>query len=250
MPEFEVSVKDLSKYVDEYEVFDEKDGRWKKIKDSSYMNSGGFGDIEKADKEVTAITISRRGEKVVFGLKPYKSKSKKVTFLHCKDEYDLLTKFLHVWQSGRFSPDVVTGWNIEFYDIPYLVNRIRNILGEKEAKKLSPWGFLEERIIELFGKETTVYVPAGINVLDYYALYRKFSFGNEESYKLDHIAEKVLGEKKLGLPGYNDMSIFLCGADNVKIPQKRKEDLFDFEKMILFKKKIIDEKRKRRILHD
>ena len=170
-------------------------------------SSDGYGDVEKADKEVTAITISRRGEKVVFGLKPYKSKSKKVTFIRCDDEYELLTKFLQVWQSGRFLPDIVTGWNIEFYDIPYLVNRIRNVLGEKEAKKLSPWGFLEERSIELFGKETTIYIPSGINVLDYYSLYKKFSFGNEESYKLDHIAEKVLGQKKLDfkMEGYKSL---------------------------------------------
>ena len=160
-------------------------------------SSGGFPNIETADKEITAITVSRRGEKVVLGLKPYKSKSDKVTYLRCKDEHDLLTKFLRVWQSGRFMPDVITGWNIEFFDIPYLVNRIKRILGNKEANLLSPWGILNERKLEIHGKEMTVYVPAGINVLDYYALYKKFSFGNEESYKLDHIAEKVLGQKKL-----------------------------------------------------
>ena len=165
--------------------------------DIETKSDSGFPNIETADKEVTAITISRRGEMVVFGTKPYKPKSDKITFVHCKDEWTLLDKFLHVWQTGRFLPDVITGWNIEFFDIPYLVNRITNILGKEQAKKLSPWGFLEERKIIAHGKEHATYTPAGINVLDYLQLYKKFSFGNEESYKLDNIAEVVLGERKV-----------------------------------------------------
>jgi len=160
-------------------------------------SSGGFPDIEKADKEITAITVSRRGEKVVLGLKPYTPKESNITYIHCKDEYDLLEKFLRIWQSGRYLPDVITGWNIEFFDLPYIVNRITNVLGREQAKKLSPWGMLDERTIELRGRENKVYVPAGITVLDYLHLYKKFSFSNEESYKLDHIAEVVLGEKKV-----------------------------------------------------
>lgn len=160
-------------------------------------SSDGFPDIEKADKEITAITLSRKGEMIVFGLKPYKPKSDKIIFVHCRDEYELLEKFLHVWQTGRFLPDVITGWNIEFFDLPYIVNRITNVLGKEQAKKLSPWGILEERKIVFRGKENVTYSPAGINVLDYLHLYKKFSFGNEESYKLDNIAEVVLGERKI-----------------------------------------------------
>jgi len=160
-------------------------------------SADGFPNIETADKEITAITLSRKGEMIVFGLKPYKPKSDKITFVHCKDEWDLLEKFLQVWQSGRFLPDVITGWNIEFFDIPYIVNRITNILGKEQAKKLSPWGILEERKVVSHGRENITYTPAGINVLDYLQLYKKFSFGNEESYKLDNIAEVVLGEKKV-----------------------------------------------------
>ena len=169
-------------------------------------SSGGFPDILKADKEVTAITISRRGEKVVFGLKPYKPKSDKITYIHCKDEYELLSKFLHVWQSGRFSPDIVTGWNIEFFDIPYLVNRITNVLGVKDAEKLSPWGILIENSVEIRGKTNQTFTPAGINVLDYYHLYRKFSFSNHENYKLDTIAEEELGVKKLDYSQYGSLN--------------------------------------------
>ena len=129
-------------------------------------SSDGFPDIEKADKEVTAITLSRKGEKVLLGMKDY-TPADGVHYIKCKDEWHLLSNFLKIWQSGRYLPDIVTGWNIEFFDIPYLVNRITNVLGSQEAKKLSPWGILEERKIEVRGRENQTYTPAGVNVLDY-----------------------------------------------------------------------------------
>ena len=160
-------------------------------------SSSGFPDIAKADKEVTAITLSRKGEKVVFGMYDYAPKADNIHYIKCKDEWHLLSNFLKVWQSGRYTPDIVTGWNIEFFDIPYLVNRIINVLGQHEAKKLSPWGFLDEKIVEIHGKENQTFIPAGVNVLDYMALYKKFKFEQQESYSLDFIAEKELKEKKL-----------------------------------------------------
>lgn len=168
-------------------------------------SSNGFPDIEQADKEITAITLSRRGEKISFGLFPYTPSSDRVTYIHCKDEYELLTKFLHIWQSGRFQPDIVTGWNIEFFDIPYIVNRITRVLGRHEAEKLSPWRFLDEKTVEIHGKPAKVFIPMGISILDYLRLYKKFSFSNQESYKLDHIAEVVLGAKKLDYSEYSSL---------------------------------------------
>lgn len=170
-------------------------------------SSDGFPDIAKADKAITAITLSRRGEKVVLGLNDYTPKSADVQYVKCKDEWYLLNNFLKVWQSGRYSPDVVTGWNIEFFDMPYLVNRIRGVLGDHEAKKLSPWGILDERTVELHGRENQTFTPAGVNVLDYLNLYKKFKFEQQESYKLDAIAEKELGEKKVDYKslGYNSL---------------------------------------------
>lgn len=161
-------------------------------------SSDGFPDIAKADKEITAITLSRRGEKVVFGYYDYKPKTDRVEYIKCKDEYHLLNNFLKIWQSGRYMPDILTGWNIEFFDLPYIVNRIKNILGIHEAKKLSPWGILEERTVETHGRENQVYYPAGISVLDYLNLYKKFKFEQQESYKLESIAEvEKLPVKKL-----------------------------------------------------
>jgi DNA polymerase elongation subunit (family B) len=206
--EMEITLRDLTKYENEYEVFDEEIQEWVDIKASCYLNGRSFPNIATADKEITAITISRKGEKVVLGCGDYKPESENIQYIKCKDEWHLLNNFLKIWQSGRYSPDVLTGWNIEFFDLPYLVNRITNQLGLHEAKKLSPWGILDERTVEIHGKEQQTYVPAGINILDYLALYKKFKFEQQESYKLENIAEvEELNTKKLDYKsqGYTDL---------------------------------------------
>lgn len=162
-------------------------------------SEGGFPDLETADKEVTAITIKKNGQFLVFGCQPYKSENPNVLYFKCKDEVDLLEKFIKVWQSSQYSPDVVTGWNIEFFDIPYLMRRLENVLGEGMGALLSPWGFFNIRYMTSTYSDGLIqtYHPAGINVMDYLGLYRKFSYTPQESYKLDHIAFMELGEKKL-----------------------------------------------------
>lgn len=163
----------------------------------------GFPDIQKADKEITAITIRNRNKNFVFGCGDFTPLDGKTYYLKCKDEHELLQKFLNCWQALEL--DIVTGWNIEFFDIPYLVNRIRNLFNEKEAKKLSPYGILDEKTVEFRGKENQSFSPAGISVMDYYQLYRKFTFGNQESYKLDYIAQIELGEKKIDYSEYGNL---------------------------------------------
>ena len=165
----------------------------------------GFPDIQKADKEITAITLRKNGKNVVFGCGEFVTDDEKTNYIRCKDEYELLDKFLKVWNHPTWKPDVVTGWNIEFFDIPYTVNRIKNVLGEDQAKKLSPWGMLDEKEVEFKGKLNQTYSPVGIAVLDYYQLYRKFSFGNQESYKLDYISQVELGEQKIDYSEYGSL---------------------------------------------
>lgn len=180
-------------------------------------SSSGFPDIATADKEVTAITLSRKGEKVVLGMKDYKPSSDDVTYIKCKDEWHLLNNFLCVWQSGRYMPDIVTGWNIDGFDIPYLINRIIRILGEHEAKKLSPWGILNKKEIirgksavragkQIEDRIDVVYDIAGVTSLDYLELYKKFSFKNQENYRLDTIAAEELGQKKLDYSEYGSLN--------------------------------------------
>ena len=176
--------------------------------DIETSTEGGFPDIETANQSVTAITVRKNGQSLVLGLRPYTPKKDSVKYFQCKDEADLLNKFLLIWQSEEYSPDVLTGWNVEFFDIPYLVNRIRRIMGENAAKRLSPWGILEQRTLEIMGRENTVYVPVGITIIDYLQAYRKFSFQMQESYKLDHIAFIELGERKLDYSEHDSMHDF------------------------------------------
>jgi len=163
----------------------------------------GFPDITTARNPITAITIARNGEKVVFGCGDYKEHKESVRYFKCKDEFALARSFLTIW--NEWSPDILTGWNIEFFDIPYLVNRIKLLLGEDEAKKLSPWGILNEYEVEMRGKKQMSYDLIGISALDYFALYRKFTYTAQESYRLDHIANIELGERKMDYSEYDGL---------------------------------------------
>lgn len=159
----------------------------------------GFPNIQLAEKEITAITLRSRGRSYVFGCGDFFTADPNVYYVKCRDEYELIQKFLQSWENLAF--DIVTGWNIEFFDIPYLINRIIRLFSEREAKRLSPWRIIDERMVEFKGKENQSYAMAGIATLDYYQLYRKFMFGNQESYKLDYIAQVELGERKVAFEG-------------------------------------------------
>ena len=191
---FEVDIRDLKKYNEEYEVFDETINQWISIKESCYIKSSGFPDIKKADREITAITIRKNNKSFVFSCVNYAQHNDSIYYIKCKNESELLIRFIDSWRHLKF--DVITGWNIEFFDIPYLVNRITKVLGKKEAEKLSPWGIIEEKTVEVRNRENQTYNIIGISTLDYYQLYRKFKFGNQESYKLSYIAqEEGVGDK-------------------------------------------------------
>jgi DNA polymerase elongation subunit (family B) len=173
-------------------------------------NDKGFPDIQAADNEITLITISRNGKKAVFGCGEYVNTNPNVTYYKCADEHALLRSFIEIWNSVEFSPDIVTGWNVEFFDIPYIVNRIIRVLGMSQARKLSPWGYLNERqVARLGGREgefNQVWEPVGITVLDYMQLYKKFGYSIQESYSLDHISFVELGERKLDYGEYGTLA--------------------------------------------
>jgi len=157
----------------------------------------GFPDIETADQEILAISIkdSYTGRIIVFGARPFENKDSMVDYMHFRSEESMLTAFLQYWNEN--CPDVVTGWNVQLFDIPYIARRIDRILGEKYTKTLSPWKLISSREIFIKGRKQIAYDLPGISTLDYYDLYRKFTYTNQESYRLDHIAFVELGEKKL-----------------------------------------------------
>ena len=166
--------------------------------------SDGFPHPDIADQKVLAITIKNNIDDTyhVWGYGDYDTEAaliKPVKYYRCRDEASLLSKFLDFWSTHQNMPDVITGWNIRFFDVPYLINRTHRILGIDMTKKFSPWGLIDSREITKRGKKTNTFDIKGIQQLDYMELFQKFgySYGPQESYRLNHIAYVVLGEKKL-----------------------------------------------------
>ena len=175
------------------------------IIDIEVGSENGFPDPYKTTEPITAIAWKTlNGGTTVYGCGDYETKGEEV-YIKCDSEYDLCKKFLKDWQEN--CPDVVTGWNIDFFDIPYLVNRFRMILGEDEAKKLSPWNYMWERKVTINGRELIQYNIGGVAALDYIELYKWYAPGgkSQESYKLDNIANVELGENKLSYDEYDNL---------------------------------------------
>jgi len=168
----------------------------------------GFPNIETADQEILAITIkdSYTGRFLVFGARPFDNKDSMVDYMHFRSEESMLSAFLDYWNQNF--PDVITGWNVQLFDIPYIARRIDRVLGEKYTKMLSPWKLISSREIFIKGRKQIAYDLPGISTLDYLELYRKFTYTNQESYRLDHICFVELGEKKLDHSEYDTFKEF------------------------------------------
>ena len=161
-------------------------------------SENGFPNIETASEEVTAITVKIDKKCYVFGRGEFLNDRKDVFYFRFDSERALLQKFFEMWD--KESPDIITGWNIETFDIPYLVNRSQRLFDDKKdpSKLLSPWRKIREYMMYgLGGKEIQTYEIYGVETLDYLSTYRKFTSINQESYRLDHIAFVELGERKL-----------------------------------------------------
>tara|TARA_Y100000310_G_scaffold55179_2_gene50581 strand:- start:93 stop:2585 length:2493 start_codon:yes stop_codon:yes gene_type:complete len=153
---------------------------------------------------VNAITIGYQDRYMTWGLGEYETQHKDERYVQCKDERELLARFLDVWE--KIQADIVTGWNIEFFDIPYLVNRITKILGETAANRLSPWKIIWDRTVKNRFGEQIAFDLVGIAILDYMQLYKKFRLIPQESYSLDHICHFELKEKKLDYSEYDNLT--------------------------------------------
>ena len=160
----------------------------------------GFPSPKDAEEELLSITLKNHQTKriVVWGIGDFETDRKDITYVKCGSEIHLLKEFLVFWE--KYHPDIVTGWNSEFFDIPYVCNRIKKLFGENELKRLSPWGGVKDREVYQMGRHHQIYDIQGIAALDYFDLYRKFTYTSQESYRLDHIAFIELGERKEGNP--------------------------------------------------
>jgi len=158
-------------------------------------SENGFPEPASASEPITAITFKIAGHFYVFGCGEFNNYRDDVTYMMCRDENNLIMRFLDMWE--QTSPDIVTGWNIQFFDIPYLHNRINKLMGENTAKRLSPFRRIGERTTTIHNKQQTAFDLVGIAILDYIELYKKFTYSQQESFSLNHIAYLELGEKKL-----------------------------------------------------
>ena len=175
------------------------------ILDIEVGSENGFPDPYLANEPITAIAIKYiNGAMTVFGCGDYTVQGDEV-YIKCDDEYNLCKKFLRFWEEN--CPDAISGWNIKFFDIPYIVNRFNKILGEDETKKLSPWGYINSRKTVMNNRELTAYDFVGVSTLDYIELYRWYAPGgkSQESYSLNNICNVEIGESKISYEEFDNL---------------------------------------------
>jgi len=182
--------------------------------DIEVHSEDGFPYPENAEHEIVSIAAKDNRSHVyhVWGCGDYdpaKSENKNITIQYhkCKNEVELIYRFAQWW--GEDYPDVVTGWNIRFFDIPYLINRTNRLAGsEKVAERLfSPWDTITQRTVRFKKKEMDSYNIYGVNQMDYFDIFQKlaYTYPPQESYALDHIAHVVLGERKMSYEEYGSL---------------------------------------------
>jgi len=191
--------------IDAYEDSDEQSkGHVIATIDIEVSTEGGFPVIAEGDKEITAIALhdSSTQKYTVFILdterKIQDTINGDVEIRSFDNEESLLMHFYTKWE--EIQPTIVTGWNIDGFDMLYLYNRSKQVVGETNAKRISPIG------IAHYNKYTERMTIAGVSSLDYLTLYKKFSGKNEPSYTLGAIGKKVVNIDKLTYRGsLNDL---------------------------------------------
>ena len=167
----------------------------------------GFPDVNNPTNEILTIAYKSSKDSTyrIWGLKPYdETKCQldhlKIEYRQFTNESSMLEAFIEFWANPENTPEVITGWNTRIFDIPYMVARMTYLLGESKTNLLSPWKKIDQRDVFIQGREHRTYEIKGIQHLDYMELFKKFTYntyGNQESYSLNHIANVVLGDKKL-----------------------------------------------------
>ena len=162
-----------------------------------------FPDIENPTHVVNVITCWDNFSKKfhTFGIKPYTGKGRDdLNYVYCKDEREMFIRFLEYLENDF--PDILSGWNSEFFDIPYIVNRMERVLGQEFVNRLSPLKRVHFRVIKgQFGREQKRYYIDGVACLDYLDVYKRFCLKLRESYKLDAIGQVELGDRKIDYGG-------------------------------------------------
>ncbi len=172
-------------------------------------SESGFPDPKTCDEEILLITIQDYTTKKIltWGTRKFNCQLQDHKYFYCNDESSLIYSFLDYWQTN--TPEIVTGWNCLYYDFPYIIGRMHRLIGEKETKKLSPYNWISDRQVEVRkGEYQTVYDIFGVSIVDYFDLYKKYSFKKPENFRLDTIAYNELGQNKLDHSEYETFKDF------------------------------------------
>ena len=167
----------------------------------------GFPSVDEAAEEMLSITIKDMVTKQFYcwAVRDFDAPDGVEQFVY-DNERQMLMNFMEWWVQN--TPDILTGWNVNLYDVPYIARRLNRVLGEKWMRSLSPWNRTNEREVYVQGRRNYAYDVSGINILDYLDLYRKFTYSNQESYRLDHIAFVELGQRKVDHCEYENFKDF------------------------------------------
>ncbi len=201
------------------ELLDERTSQWCIFNTSCYRLIGGFPKASLANQEILSISLKcfNDNNNVTWGLKSFQeTESSGFTYIQCDSEKNLLTNFVEYWNKLR--PNILVGWNITGFDIPYLVNRMNKIIGEDRTRKLSPFHMNSKRVLDpiIIQGDQPSYNILGIVIYDYMDLYKKYSLKTLEKYSLDHVAYIELSERKLDYSGLNE-GIFSSAPDQKSI---------------------------------
>jgi DNA polymerase elongation subunit (family B) len=217
--------------------------------------SSGIPDMEKCDKPISSIALRyRKSEKyILLGQKNYEPTKtltdvdpSNIVYEQFENEKSLLRRFIEIWTNNY--PEVVTGWNVQYFDIWYTLTRIQLLFGESTLKRMSPWGIVKVSTKELYGKKQSTYDIMGVSIVDYMDAFKKFGYkyGTQESYKLDHIASVVLKENKLSYERFGnkiDTHRFITdGAKNIHIPEDVTDEELDEKEMFVRRRDQVAEK--------
>jgi DNA polymerase elongation subunit (family B) len=166
--------------------------------DIETTTEAGFPDPRTAQEAILLITVQDFNTKQItsFGSKPFLTEQANVNYVQCKDEFELLRKFIDLLKSDY--PDIITGWNVQLFDIAYLSSRIQRVLGSNALKECSPYGNVEQYEVPYTKNRSQIaFNWYGVSILDYMDLYKKFSYKTQESYSLDYISNAELGKQKI-----------------------------------------------------
>jgi DNA polymerase elongation subunit (family B) len=192
--------------------------------------TSGIPDPLEATNELTSIALHDSATKQAWVLvmdkegKMVEKTTDKCIVFPFRDERDMLMKYLELYE--MINPSIVTGWNIDFFDTPMLYNRIKRLMGEKQANRLSPIGQC------FWSPYRKRYFMAGVSYLDYITLYKNYNFGELPNYRLDTIAQKELGRGKIEYQGNLDQ---LFSEDIEKFIEY---NLVDVELVVGFEEKL------------